>query len=112
VPSGLDRTSEMLEVRGKNKSEVIMMGKIVKIFPKYGSSFCGLFIGDKIRLHEFSREDALVVETSPGTRVYIKREDISHVAVSDCGFVNDGSNSINEINMVKKMFDSFNDCKI
>lgn len=102
MTSGLDRTSDMLD--NKEKPENVMTGKLVKVFTVHGRTICGLFIGDKIRLHELSREDVFVIETSPGTRAYIKREHVSFVAVSDVGFVNNGDETINELNMVKKMF--------
>lgn len=92
MPGGISRVAEMLESapqdsrRTESHEVVKMFNRQVIIYPKYGPMIQGLYVGEK-RLYEYSRDAVLVVQVATGRTVFIHREDVSYIEVSESGYV-------------------------
>ena len=88
--TGMSRVDEMLELQYKERMKVdtvVLNGKHVAIYTKYNNpSISGVFVGE-MRPYEWSRDKCLVVQIKSGVLVFIKREDIAYIEVSELGTI-------------------------
>ena len=86
MTGGISRVDDMLYQQDIKKGIVSLVGKYVKIVPRYGPVITGIFTGE-VRPREYTREDCLCIQVSEGILAYIRRDDISYIVVSETGFV-------------------------